>query len=137
MGKNVAHRILKRLARGDRPISACRIGVLGLTFKEDVPDTRNSRVPDIITELKEYGIQPVVDDAFASDRDVLHLGLERTAFSQWSDLDALILAVPHRPYLNLTIEKLLSCVRPGGLVFDVKSKLNRADVPEGLVYLAL
>ena len=137
MGRNVAHRILKVLARGDRPISACKVGVLGLTFKEDVPDTRNSRVPDIIEELRDYGVQMVVDDAFASERDILHLGLERTPFDQWSDLDALVLAVPHRPYLELPRDELLGCVRPEGLIFDVKSKLERGTLPQGLQYLAL
>ena len=137
MGRNVAHRILKVLSRGDRPISACKVGVLGLTFKEDVPDTRNSRVPDIVDELKEYGVQMLVDDAFASERDIQHLGLERTPFEQWDDLDALILAVPHRPYLDVPATELLRGVRAHGLIFDVKSKLDRGDVPEGMQYLAL
>jgi UDP-N-acetyl-D-galactosamine dehydrogenase len=137
MGKNVASRLLKHLARGERPLSECRVGLLGLTFKEDVPDTRNSRVPDIVEELQEYGLKPFVDDAFAVPEDVLRWGLEMTPVAEWSDLDALILAVPHRPYLERSVADLLSCVRAGGVVFDVKAKLARSDVPDGLVYLAL
>jgi UDP-N-acetyl-D-galactosamine dehydrogenase len=133
----VAQRILKSLARGDRPISACRIGILGLTFKENVPDTRNSRVPDIIAELRDYGVEPLVDDAFASDRDVAHLGLTKTPHQDWQDLDGLILAVPHAPYLKLSLAQLLAPLRPHGLVFDVKSRLNRAELPDGVLYMAL
>jgi UDP-N-acetyl-D-galactosamine dehydrogenase len=137
MGKHLAGRLLKHLARGPRPLSACRVGIMGLTFKEDVPDTRNSRVPDIVDELREYGIEPVVDDAFAAPEDVARWGYQMSPVADWKDLDAIILAVPHRPYLEQPVSKLLSSLRSQGVFFDVKSKVNRADVPDDIVYLAL
>ena len=127
MGKHVASRLLKRLAHGDKPLSQCRIGVLGLTFKEDVPDTRNSRVPDIIDELQSFGISPLVDDAFASDTDIARMGLQPTPWKTWKELDGLILAVPHKEYLEQPLKDLLSSLRPTGVLFDVKAKLTRSD----------
>ena len=136
IGKHVA-RLLKRLAHGDKPLSQCRIGVLGLTFKEDVPDTRNSRVPDIIDELQSFGISPLVDDAFASDTDIARMGLQPTPWKTWKELDGLILAVPHKEYLEQPLKDLLSSLRPTGVLFDVKAKLTRSEIPQSIQYLAL
>ncbi len=124
MGKFVAQRTVKLLRKQDRAIKGARIGVLGLTFKEDVPDLRNSRVPDIIAELREYGIEPVVHDPMASAEEAAReYGIELRPFDAIADLDGLILAVPHRQYLD-QLDRVVASVRQGGLIIDVKSLLS-------------
>src|ERR1700760_2187766 len=101
MGNIIARRAVRFLAAGSRPIHQARVGILGLTFKENVPDIRNSRVPDILTELKTFGIKPVAHDPLAAPGDLTHeYGLTMSKLPQFKDLDALILAVPHRQYLE-------------------------------------
>ncbi len=137
MGKFVAQRTVKLLRKQDRPIKGARIGVLGLTFKEDVPDLRNSRVPDIVGELREYGIEPVVHDPMASaEQAVREYGIELRPFDAIADLDALILAVPHRPYLE-QLDQIVASVRHGGLIIDVKSVLRADALRSDLVYWSL
>ena len=102
MGNYVAQRTVKLLRKRDHAIKGARIGVLGLTFKEDVPDLRNSRVPDIINELREYGIEPVVHDPLASSEEALReYGIELRPFDALNDLECVFLAVRHRAYLDL------------------------------------
>ncbi|MBT8470516.1 MAG: nucleotide sugar dehydrogenase, partial [Deltaproteobacteria bacterium] len=137
MGKFVAQRTVKLLRKRDRAIKGARIGVLGLTFKENVPDLRNSRVPDIIAELREYGIEPVVHDPMASAEEaVREYGIELRPFDAIADLDGLILAVPHRQYLD-QLDRVVASVRQGGLIVDVKSVLSADEPRSDLVYWGL
>ncbi len=137
MGKYVAQRTVKLLRKQDHPIKGARIGVLGLTFKEDVPDLRNSRVPDILEELREYGIEPVVHDPMASAEEALReYGVELRPFDALRDLDGLILAVPHRQYLD-ELDRIVASVRSGGVFVDVKSLLNADQRPSHLLYWSL
>jgi len=124
MGAYVAQKLIKMLANEDRPLVRARVGILGLTFKENVPDLRNSRVPDIIAELRDYGIQPLVHDVRADPEEAVHeYGIEFTPMSKFSDLDALILAVPHVEYLP-EFEHPLRFLRSGGVLIDIKSALR-------------
>ncbi|MGB5284920.1 MAG: nucleotide sugar dehydrogenase [Polyangiales bacterium] len=137
MGKFVAQRMVKLLRERDHAIKGARIGVLGLTFKEDVPDLRNSRVPDIIDELREYGIEPVVHDPMASAEEAQReYGIELRPFDALSELDGVILAVPHRQYLD-ELDRIVASVRKQGVFIDVKSLLSPDEIRSDLRYWSL
>ncbi len=137
MGRYVAQRTIKLLRKQDHAIKGARIGVLGLTFKENVPDLRNSRVPDIINELREYGIDPIVHDPMASAEEALReYGTELRPFDALTELDGVILAVPHQQYLD-QLDRIVGSVREGGLFIDVKSLLSADDLRSDLLYWSL
>lgn len=137
MGVHVAQKLIKFLARSGR-IEGARIGVLGLTFKEDVPDLRNSRVPDIVEELRGYGLDPLVHDPLADAGLALaEYSINLTPLEALDDLDGLVLAVGHRDYLKFGTRALASRLRVDGVIFDVKSVLDPAQIPAGVTYLSL
>jgi UDP-N-acetyl-D-galactosamine dehydrogenase len=137
MGRYVAQRTIKLLREQDRAIKGARIAVIGLTFKENVPDLRNSRVPDIIDELREYGIDPIVHDPMASGEEALReYGIELRPVDALKDLDAVILAVPHQDSLD-QLDRIVSSVREGGLFIDVKSLICADDLRSDLRYWSL
>ena len=137
MGKIIARRMVRFLASGSRPIHKAKVGVLGLTFKENVPDIRNSRVPDILSELKSFGITPMVHDPLAAPGELAHeYGLEMDKLAQFKGLDALILAVPHRQYLEKPA-KLNAMLRDSGIFADIKSAIDPKAVPGNLRYWSL
>jgi UDP-N-acetyl-D-galactosamine dehydrogenase len=130
MGRHVARRVVKALSRRGVAGGTARIGVLGLTFKEDVPDVRNSRVPDIIDELREFGATVLVHDPHVTAAEAWHeWRLELNDLASLTGLDALVIAVGHRAYAALPVADLFGRVRRGGLVFDVKSMLDPRAVP--------
>jgi UDP-N-acetyl-D-galactosamine dehydrogenase len=121
MGRHVAQRTIKLLREQDHAIKGARIGIIGLTFKENVPDLRNSRVPDIVDELREYGVDPIIHDPLASAEEALHeYGIELRPFDALTDLDGVILAVPHQRSLD-QFDRIVASLRDGGLFVDVKS----------------
>ncbi|KPF63754.1 nucleotide sugar dehydrogenase [Porphyrobacter sp. AAP60] len=137
MGQAIAQKLVKLLIAGG--VSPCRakVGVMGLTFKQDVPDIRNSKVPDILAELREYGIAALVSDPLAEPSAALHeYGITLSAADDLKDLDALVLAVNHAEYLE-NPAALTALLRPGGVLIDVKSALDRGRLPEELVYWSL
>jgi UDP-N-acetyl-D-galactosamine dehydrogenase len=137
MGQAIAQKLVKLLiARGISPCRA-RVGVMGLTFKQDVPDIRNSKVPDILAELREYGIEALVSDPLADPAAALHeYGIRLCPAEDLSQLDALVLAVNHASYIADPAD-LIARVREGGVLVDVKSSLDRARLPKELVYWSL
>jgi UDP-N-acetyl-D-glucosamine/UDP-N-acetyl-D-galactosamine dehydrogenase len=139
VGAYVAQRTMKMLSRAGVPLSQAKVGILGLTFKENVPDLRNSRIPDIINELTEFGIRPLVHDPLGNpDEAHEEYGVSLCNWSELNGLDALIFAVAHRKYLEMGIDNLLSLVREGGVVVDVKSVLDPARTARrGLAYWSL
>jgi UDP-N-acetyl-D-galactosamine dehydrogenase len=137
MGRYVAQRTIKLLREQDRAIKGARIGVIGLTFKENVPDLRNSRVPDIIRELREYGIDPIVHDPMAAGEEARReYGIELRPFAALSELDGVILAVPHQQSLD-QLDRIVASVRKGGLFIDVKSLISADDLRSDLRYWSL
>ncbi|WP_419786807.1 nucleotide sugar dehydrogenase [Pseudodesulfovibrio sp.] len=129
MGKHIAETTVKRLIQNDCKVKGARVGVLGLTFKENVPDLRNTRVVDILEELLDYGVDVLVHDAMADPEEAREeLGVELCAMEDMTDLDALILAVGHDEYKSLTPEALLSWFKSPdtALVIDVKGFFDRA-----------
>ena len=138
VGAYVAQRTMKMLSRVGVSLSSAKVGILGLTFKENVPDLRNSRIPDIVNELTEFGIRPLVHDPLGNPEEALEeYGIALCDWTELSGLDALILAVAHRQYMDLPRPQLLGLVRDGGVVIDVKSSLDPASLDRGLSYWSL
>ena len=130
MGTFLAQRLVKLLIGADRAVKGSKVGVLGLTFKEDVPDLRNSRVPDILAELRSFGVEPLVHDALADAAEARHeYGLELAPLADFVELDALILAVPHQAYLTAGFEGLCRHLADGGIFLDVKSAFPVTQSP--------
>ncbi len=137
MGRHVARKAIKMLIKRGRNVQAARVAVLGLTFKEDVPDLRNSKVPDILEELADYGIATSIHDPLADPAEAKHeYGVTLTAPEELADVDVLILAVNHRNYLD-NIDALVGCLRPDGVFIDLKAAVDPARVPEGIAYWSL
>ncbi|HEX3501476.1 MAG TPA: nucleotide sugar dehydrogenase [Stellaceae bacterium] len=138
MGAYIAQRLVKMLIATDHRVKNTRIGILGLAFKEDVPDLRNSRVPDIVAELRAFGIEALVHDPLADAGEAKHeYGLELRPLSALRDLDGLVLAVPHREFRADGFAAALATLAPGGVLIDVKSVIDRASVPAGIAYWSL
>lgn len=129
MGKYVAEQTIKCIVASGRPVNGASIVVLGLTFKENCPDLRNSKVVDIIRELEAYGARITIHDPRADTAEATReYGI---ALAEWSSLpvaDAIVLAVSHREYALMPVRELLGKLVPGGYVIDVKSALDRNSV---------
>jgi UDP-N-acetyl-D-galactosamine dehydrogenase len=135
MGPHVAQKVVKLLIDADITVKGARVGVLGLTFKEDCNDIRNSKVPDILRELRQFGIEPMVHDPLAHPAEAQHeYGVKLAPVEELSCLDAMVLAVSHKWYLDLGQAKLLSMVRDGGILVDVKSVLEPSRTERGIRY---
>ena len=127
MGKYVAEICIKRLINADRCVSGARVGILGFTFKENVPDIRNTRVVDIIAELREYGISVLIHDPEADPAEAMReYGQELLPLDALKDLVALILAVPHEEFKALGVDALKAMFsgKPVTLI-DIKSFWNK------------
>jgi len=139
MGGYVAQRTVKLLASGGaRALCDAKVGILGLTFKENVPDIRNSKVHDIVRELRDFGIDPLVHDPLADAHAAAHeFGIALRPLDALRDLDAVIYAVGHRAYAALGGAAIAAMVAPGGVIVDVKASLVPASLPPGLRYWSL
>ena len=130
MGAHVAERELRFLKESGRAADQARVGVLGLTFKENVPDLRNSRVPDILKTLRNAGVNPRVAEPYADPELAAKMaGGMLHELTDMVDLDVLILAVPHRGLIDQGAGPLVDRIREDGLLIDVRSALNPSDVP--------
>jgi UDP-N-acetyl-D-galactosamine dehydrogenase len=141
MGKYVAENVVKKLIAANVPVKNARVAILGFTFKENCPDTRNTKIIDIYRELQEYGITPVVADPAADAAEAKRLyGIEFVDIATVKDMDAVILAVSHEQFKSLTVadfDKLYSGNNQKVLV-DVKAMLNKAEfVDAGYLYWRL
>ncbi len=125
MGHFVVEKTLKMMINADLNIKGSRIGVLGLTFKENCPDLRNTKVVDIIEELKSYGVEVVVHDSMADPEEAdRYYGIELCEWDKFENLDAIILAVPHREYKEISPEDFAEMLCKNGCMVDVKSVLD-------------
>ncbi len=135
MGAFVARRLMKMLGRSGRLNHAVRVGILGLAFKENVRDLRNSRVPDIVAELREYGVEPLVYDPLVDPEEAVEeFGIRLVAAEALVDLEAIVLCVPHRAILESMSPAPIERLVDGGIVIDVKSALDRTSLPPSLQY---
>jgi UDP-N-acetyl-D-galactosamine dehydrogenase len=137
MGPFVAQRVVKLLARANVRIQGARVGIVGLTFKQDVPDTRNTKVVDIVHELQQFGIEPILHDPILAHSSHIPDGLRVQPWSELVHLDALILAVPHREVLAQPVQDLLAPVREGGVFVDLKSVIDPKTVRPDVQYWSL
>jgi UDP-N-acetyl-D-galactosamine dehydrogenase len=138
MGAYVASRVVKLLIDADITVKNARVGVLGLTFKEDCSDIRNSKVPDILRELRTFGIHPLVHDPLASAVEAVHeYGVKLAPLEEMQEVDALIVAVSHKWYLDRGAARLFEMVRDGGVLVDVKSALDPAAATRRIRYWSL
>jgi UDP-N-acetyl-D-galactosamine dehydrogenase len=130
MGKYIVENLIKKLVMADVPIRNARIAILGMTFKENCPDTRNTRVVDIIKELNEYGLIPVINDPQADLKlTEEEYGIIITPLNQIEEMDAIIIAVAHEEYLQLNEELIAKLYRNGTnhnrVLIDVKGILDK------------
>jgi UDP-N-acetyl-D-galactosamine dehydrogenase len=122
MGKFIAENTVKQMAQQGSPIKGAKVNVLGLTFKENCPDLRNSKVPDILHELESYGIEVHVHDPVASADEAQHeYGVKLQDWEQLPIADAIVLAVAHSEFVAMTTPQLAAKLRQGGCLVDVKS----------------
>ena len=127
MGRYVARNTIKRMLQAGMDVPRCRIGVLGITFKENCPDIRNSKVIDVVRELQSWGAEVVVTDAWADPAEVQHeYDISLRVIDKGHPVDALIVAVGHNEYRALSPEQLKALTRGNSPVLaDVKSLYDR------------
>ena len=125
MGKYIAETTVKKMIAAGSVIKGARVNVLGLTFKEDCADLRNSKVIDIIRELQSYGIEVSVTDAYADAEEALHeYGVKLLQWDELPQADAIVAAVSHRAYKSLTPDAIAQKLSPGGAFIDVKAAFD-------------
>lgn len=136
MGKYVAEHTVKNLIRADKQIKGSKVAIFGITFKENCPDVRNTKVIDIIKELEEYGIDIKVVDPIADNEDLWHeYKISPTHINEILDMDALIFAVPHNEFKSMSLEKIkkMYCNNKPVLI-DIKGIFNKKEA-EDMNYL--
>lgn len=131
MGRYVAENVVKNLIKADIAVKTARVAILGFTFKENCPDTRNTKVIDIVKELREYGIEPVIVDETADAQEAERLyGVKLAGREAVKDLDALVIAVAHEEFSHLTKEEIAGFFNQAHekkVLVDIKGILNRRD----------
>lgn len=132
MGKYVAENLVKNLIKADCFVKGAKVAMLGFTFKENCPDTRNTRVIDIYNELKEYGITPVIADPVAdSDEAKREYGIEFVDIKDINDCDAVVLAVAHDSFKDITMDELNKLYKDvpneKKVLLDIKGLLDRKE----------
>ena len=129
MGKYVAESLVKNLIKAGIPVKGAKVAILGFTFKENCPDTRNTKVIDIYNELKEYDIQAVIVDPEADADEAYRLyGVDVNSVNEINNMDAVVIAVAHNTFLNLTEEQIRSLYDPNHkqrVLMDIKGILSR------------
>jgi UDP-N-acetyl-D-galactosamine dehydrogenase len=126
MGKHVAAEVVKLMVQRDIKIKGSKVLVLGITFKENCPDVRNTKAVDVVSNLKSYGINVDVFDPWASPEEVMHeYGLKTTKKPEGNDYDGLVLAVAHKEFANYPFNSLL---KDNGVLYDVKGYLEKSLV---------
>jgi UDP-N-acetyl-D-galactosamine dehydrogenase len=127
MGSHIARKTVQQMIHAGRSIKGARVNILGLTFKENVPDIRNSKVIDIIRELQEFGVDTYVHDPMASAEEALvEYGVRLCGWNDLPAADALVLAVAHRPFVELATPAFLEKIVRQGCLIDVKSVCDAA-----------
>ncbi len=140
MGKYVAETLVKKLIAAGKAVNNAKVAILGFTFKENCPDTRNTKVIDIVKELREYGIEPLITDPQADEDEAERLyGVAFSDMKEVKNMDAVILAVAHREFSNLSMEMVNSWFGSGNKVLlDLKGLLDRkAYEKAGYIYFRL
>lgn len=140
MGRYVAESAVKNLIKSDKAVKGAKVAILGFTFKENCPDTRNTKVIDIVKELREYGIEPVIADPVADVMEAKKLySIEFTDMTAIHDMDAVILSVSHTDFSTLTMEQIDAFFAgEKKVLLDLKGLLNRKEYENaGYIYWRL
>lgn len=135
MGKYIVENLIKNLIKADMPVKDAKVAILGFTFKENCPDTRNTRVIDIVNELKEYGLTPMIADPEADAEEAKHeYGIVFDSVEDIKGMDAIVVAVGHNQFLNLTQEDFNKMFKDGSneskVLLDIKGILDRKEYEE-------
>ncbi|MBA2690021.1 MAG: nucleotide sugar dehydrogenase [Burkholderiales bacterium] len=131
MGKLVAEQTVKHMIHAGSSVRGCKVNVFGLTFKEDCPDLRNSRVIDVIRELESYGIDVCVHDPVPNAEEARHeYGLKLYGWDELPKAEAIVAAVAHKQFMQRPIGDYLTKVKTNGVFIDVKSRFNRDQLSE-------
>jgi UDP-N-acetyl-D-galactosamine dehydrogenase len=129
MAAYVAQQTIKQLIHSGCSIKEAKVTVLGLTFKEDCPDIRNSKVADLVLELQDYGCEVSIHDPLADPVEAKReYGIDLTLWEKMSKADALVAAVSHKHYLNMPLSELLTNLKQGGVFVDVKSAYSKQEI---------
>lgn len=134
VGLFIATSLVKEMIKKNVKIQGSTVTILGFTFKENVPDTRNTRVIDIVEELEDYGINVQVTDAYADyEKTEAEYGIKLLEQEELKPADAVVFAVPHEDYLTQGWENINNLLKDEeGIVFDVKSKLDKSNMPSSV-----
>ena len=129
MGKYVAENVVKKLIEADKPVKGAKVAIIGFTFKENCPDTRNTKIIDIVNELHEYGITPVIADPQADADEAKWLyGIEFVDLGSVNEMDAIILAVAHDCFKCLSMNDIDALYGNGKkIMIDIKGLLDRKE----------
>ena len=134
MGKYIAEQTVKKMIQAGHGVAGAKVIVLGLTFKEDCPDLRNSKVVDIVRELESYGMEVHVHDPLADAGEAkLHYGISLCEWAELENLEALIVAVAHKEYRERPVRDFVLKLGQNGCLVDVKSMLDPAEVEGGSI----
>lgn len=136
MPAHIVEQTVKRMIQSGSSVKRARVGILGLTFKEDCPDLRNSKVGDVVKEFKTYGVELLVHDPLADRAEAEHhynVGL--CAWNDLVDLDAIILCVSHNEYKALSVEDYKTMLNPGAVLMDVKSSVDETTFKQAGINL--
>ncbi len=142
MGKYVAENLVKNLIKADIAVKQAKVGILGFTFKENCPDTRNTKIIDIVNELREYGIEPVIVDTTADAKEAQRLyGVTLSGKDALKDMDAVIIAVAHEEFADITkdeIDGYFKSANKTKVLLDIKGILDRKTyLSEDYIYWRL
>ncbi len=141
MGRYVAESLVKNLIKADIAVRNARVAILGFTFKENCPDTRNTKVIDIYKELKEYGITPIVVDGAADAQEAEHLyGITFSRLEEVKDMDAVVIAVAHDAFLKLdkkVVDAFFNRANKQKVLMDIKGLFDRKTYQEDYLYWRL
>ena len=140
MGRYVAENTVKSLIKAGKPVKNAKVAILGFTFKENCPDTRNTKIFDIVKELREYGIEPLISDPTADAEEAKRLyGVDFVDFAELRDLDAVVLAVAHEAFATVTREQMDKLFSSGRKVLlDIKGLMDKTEYEQtGYLYWRL
>jgi UDP-N-acetyl-D-galactosamine dehydrogenase len=142
MGKYVAENLVKKIISAGISVKNANVAILGVTFKENCPDIRNTKIMDIIKELHEYGIRPVISDPLANDKDASdEYKINLTDIKEIENMDAVILAVAHNEYKSLSIESLNNLYKKDiqkKILLDLKNLIDHQQAKQaGYLYWSL
>jgi UDP-N-acetyl-D-galactosamine dehydrogenase len=127
MGRYVAENVVKNLIKAEKAVKGAKVAILGFTFKENCPDTRNTKVFDIVKELREYGIEPIIADPTADASEAKHLyGVDFVDMETVTGMDAVVLAVAHDEFAHFSMDHVDAMFGEGTKVLlDIKGLLDR------------